>query len=215
MTNREQVALIHLKNFLFQYSNKTEHIGTLIDKISEHYTEPQRAYHNLSHILYMLGFFEEYKTDIKKPEQLYLAIWFHDIIYNPLRTDNEEKSAELAYSMLRQLGFGNEILLEVKKYILLTKNHELKVRNNFDLQFFLDIDLAILGETPEKYFEYQNQVRQEYKVVPEYVYRVKRKQVLKHFLKTKRIYKTALFFENREKQARQNLKDEIKFWSTK
>jgi predicted metal-dependent HD superfamily phosphohydrolase len=46
-------------------------------------------------------------------------------------------------------------------------------------------------------------------VYPDVIYKPGRKKVLAHFLQMERIYKTGIFFTMFEKQARQNLQDEL------
>ena len=56
------------------------------------YNEPQRHYHNLSHIQYCLAQYEEYCIDTKtKENQIVInAIWWHDAVYNPYSKNNEK-----------------------------------------------------------------------------------------------------------------------------
>lgn len=46
-----------------------------------------------------------------------------------------------------------------------------------DLHFFLDIDMAVLGSSPEHYSEYTAKVQQEYAFLPETMYRSLRLKV--------------------------------------
>ena len=45
----------------------------------------------------------------------------------------------------------------------------------------LDIDLAILAATPERFMQYEQQIQQEYAWVDPEVYSIKRKEVLMNF----------------------------------
>ena len=94
--------------------------------ILDKYNEPHRFYHNWDHIEYMINLCDRYKYT---SEDLLLAIIFHDIIYDPKENDNEEKSAELFYSMFSNMlsdKDGNKIDIDVdkiKQAILDTKYH--------------------------------------------------------------------------------------------
>ena len=58
---------------------------------------------------------------------------------------------------------------------------------------FTDADLAILGKDATTYMNYSHQIRQEYKVYPDFMYNPRRKNVLHHFLQMESIYKTPQF----------------------
>ena len=96
-----------------------------------------------------------------------------------------------------------------KNLIISTKLHK-PITNTFDALLLLDLDLMILGTTNEEYSAYAEKIRQEYKFVPLFLYRKKRKEVLQKFLNTKRIYLTDYFFKNFEEKARENIQHEIK-----
>src|SRR5262245_53111800 len=66
---------------------------SLFESAAEHYSAKNRAYHNLSHIQSLLSLSESLPDKIQNRDAHYFAIWFHDIIYDTKRSDNEEKSA--------------------------------------------------------------------------------------------------------------------------
>jgi len=73
----------------------------------------------------------------------------------------------------------------------------------------LDLDLSILGKDPQYYLEYAAAVRKEYSIYPDFMYRRGRKKVLKKMLEQECIFKTDLFKEKYESQARKNLQSEL------
>jgi len=168
----------------------------------QHYSEPHRSYHNLTHIDRMLGWF--IKSGVKKPE-IELAIWFHDVIYEPLRSDNEEKSAEYFTELL-----GSVISVSIQEHIhrlILATNPASPRTGNPDEDLIIDIDLTILGSSPEDYENYRSAVRQEYASVPDQDFNAGRRSVLQSFL-SKKIYATK-FFAPLEHQARSNIQNEL------
>src|SRR5690606_16218856 len=78
-----------------------------------------------------------------------------------------------------------------------------------DTSLLMDLDLAVLGDEPERYEEYARRIRLEYSMYPDIVYNKGRRKVLEHFLSMGRIYQTKPFFESREVQARRNLREEL------
>ena len=74
-----------------------------------------------------------------------------------------------------------------------------------DEQLIVDIDLSILGCPEAVYEDFERNVRKEYKWVPGFIYRKKRKEILNSFLDRDRIYVNDFFFEKFEQQARINI----------
>lgn len=168
------------------------------------YSEPHRAYHNLTHIAELLGWFDRVADDVgwKQPSDVYAAILFHDAIYVPGAKDNEAKSAEWA----RRAGFGDP----VAELILMTKNHGAHGNAAHDAVHFLDADMAIVGSPPAQFAAYDAAIAREYSMVPADAYRAGRKAFLESVLKLPRIFHTAYFHDRLDAQARANLAAAIK-----
>lgn len=188
------------------YSNNQNLIAELWHEIEQAYTGSKRYYHNLIHIQYMIEKTHKMK-DIKDIDSFLFAIFYHDIIYNAQRKDNEEKSAERAITCLKELNAPQNMIRLCSQHILATKAHHKNDHN--DTNLLLDIDMGILGESQERYLEYAQNIRKEYAIYPNFMYKKGRKKVLQHFLDMKSIYKTKTFQETYEQQARTNIAYEL------
>eukprot|EP01119_Soliformovum_irregulare_P024809 TRINITY_DN8991_c0_g1_i1.p1 TRINITY_DN8991_c0_g1~~TRINITY_DN8991_c0_g1_i1.p1 ORF type:complete len:214 (+),score=35.68 TRINITY_DN8991_c0_g1_i1:424-1065(+) len=177
------------------------------DKIIQHYAEPQRFYHTHTHIEELLGYCEEYKSDLVDPTVCEMAVWFHDVIYDPKRPDNEEKSAEMFLEFSQDWNESSERIAKVQHYIERTKDHK-HDGSDKDLAFFLDFDVAILGRPPKVYQEYAANIRKEYIHVPWKDYQTGRTAVLKKLM-AGGIFSTSAFKESMEAQAISNMEAEI------
>jgi predicted metal-dependent HD superfamily phosphohydrolase len=166
------------------------------------YSSEGRYYHNLKHIQEVLQI-----VDKLDESSLKLAAWFHDIIYDTQRHDNEEKSAEYASDLLSLLNIPDLIINNTCRLILTTKHHQVEV-NDLD-QVLIDADLAILGSNRKRYSEYMQAIRFEYIWVPEQEYITARKRVLTSFLERAYIFHTPELFSQLEATARQNIEGEI------
>jgi predicted metal-dependent HD superfamily phosphohydrolase len=168
-----------------------------------HYSEPHRACHTLEHIGECLLHLDSARYLLTRPVEVELAIWFHDAIYDPRRSDNEARSALLAEEQLQTAGVDRAVASHTAALIRLT-THE---RDDLvgDEAILCDVDLAILGASPERFDRYDAAIRQEYNWVPEDVYRIERSQILERFLNRPHIYHTVVFHDRLEKQARENL----------
>jgi len=172
------------------------------------YSGEQRTYHNLSHITQMIMLCEEFGAHLQDPDVVLFSIFFHDLVYNPLMKNNEADSAEAAERYLRQIGYPENKITLISEFIVATKTH-INTLNNKDLDYFLDFDLQILGTSPEIYQTYAQQIRKEYLIYPDMVYKPGRRNLLQHFLQSPSIYHTPLFRELYEASARRNIQTEI------
>ncbi|EOR07892.1 HD domain-containing protein [Acinetobacter genomosp. 15BJ] len=179
----------------------------VFNKLIAAYSEKQRAYHTLQHLYECLTLLESIRADLNDAHAVELALWFHDAVYAPQAKDNELKSAELFEQYLAQ-DLSADDVQKIKRWIVATKKHE--ATDEQDLQFLLDIDLAILAASAERLDEYEQQIQQEYAWVYPDVYSIKRKQVLTHFYRTEPLYQTEYFQQNFEQPAKSNLKNIIK-----
>ncbi len=191
-----------------KFTDKEDFVLALWNEIFKYYNSPKRYYHNLNHIYELLIYFADYKDNIINAENLLFAIFYHDIIYDVLRKDNEEKSALLAVKRMGELKIPKRNIDLCYNYILATKNHHVHRLDN-DLAYFLDFDMAILGKSSEEYLKYTYQIRKEYTVFPDFMYRKGRKNVLESFLEKERIFISDTFYSLFEQQARENIYNEL------
>jgi len=150
----------------------------------------------------MSDLFYQVKKQLNDPISVELAIWFHDVVYNPQAFDNEKQSAILMKQhCIEVLDSGR--LDKIYEWIVATKNHQSS--GDQDLNYLLDIDLAILGSSKQRFAEYEQQIQQEYSWVEPALYEVKRAEVLQHFYQMKPLYQTEYFRNLLEVNAKLNL----------
>ena len=168
------------------------------------YTAPGRHYHNLTHIEDCLAALARIENlSARDREILSEAIWWHDVVYDATRADNEELSAQLAEQHVRA-----DIAREVGRLIRLTKTHDVKPGDRLGA-ILISIDLSILGAEPARYDAYAAAVRQEFIHVPERDYRTGRARVLGHFAARPVIFPDTAFAAKYDRQARDNLAREL------
>ncbi len=190
-----------------RYNNDNRLTDELWNEIEINYTKKKRHYHTLEHLDNLLKQLSEVKAQIKGWDSVLFSLFYHDVIYNPLKNDNEERSADLAEKRLQQISVSKFIVENCKTQILATKKHA--ESSDMDINFFTDADLSILGSEWNLYSVYFMQVRKEYSIYPDLIYNPGRKKVLLHFLQMERIFKTDYFNNKFELQAKQNLQQEL------
>lgn len=179
----------------------------VFEELLRAYSASDRFYHNLTHIEDCLAVFDQTKALAAHAEEVELAIWFHDAVYDTRRNDNEQKSAEWAKSVINQVGVGPAVAERVF-YCILATRHNTEITDT-DAQLMADVDLSILGGETNAFWQYEENIRKEYAWVPERTFRQKRTEVLQGFLERPYIYYHETYREMFEAQARMNLKQAI------
>lgn len=202
MQNYTDQLLQYWTQLSSQLKLEKRHSEQLFILLFNAYTESQRYYHTVQHIVECLELFHKVDDKLSDPIAVELAIWFHDVVYDPQASDNEERSADLMKSFCNEL-IDQEQLEKVYQWIIATKKHY--PSHDQDLNYLLDIDLAILGSRPQRFAEYEHQIQQEYSWVEAELYKVKRAEVLNHFYQMKTLYQTEYFRNILENSAKNNL----------
>lgn len=167
------------------------------------YAEPHRAYHNVEHIRDCLTQLDLSRDLARRSDEVEAAVWFHDAVYVPDGSNNEDRSARLAQTALLACAVALEVSRRVAELVLATRH--LTIPREVDAQLLCDIDLSILGREPAAFDEFERRIRQEYARVPESIYRASRAEVLAGFLRRRWIYQTEFFRNRYEALARANL----------
>ncbi|MFF5255118.1 hypothetical protein ACFY4K_24170 [Streptomyces leeuwenhoekii] len=178
------------------------------DNLLGRWQEPQRRYHTLTHLTAVLDHIDVLQEYADDPDLVRLAAWFHDAVYLPDRSENEERSARLAERALPEAGVSEAKTAEVARLVRLTVTHD-PAEHDRDGQVLCDADLAILAAPPSGYAAYTAAVREEYHFVPGDAFREGRAAVLRHLLELPRLFRTPYGREKWEATARYNLTSEL------
>jgi len=177
--------------------------GAVFELIVQRYGEPHRFYHGIHHIEALLKLLhDDFPTLAKDRAAVELALWFHDIVYDPRARDNEENSAALMSAVLGK-ALPPELERKVVAFILATK-HDRSLADR-DAQLVVDIDLSTLGASPEDFRRHGDNIRKECFWVPEEEYRQRRKATFERFLAQSPLYHHLPVRERFEARARHNL----------
>lgn len=172
------------------------------------WAEPQRRYHTVDHLTAVLDRVDELAGHATDPDAVRLAAWFHDAVYRPDRSENEERSARLAERALAEAGVPGARTDEVARLVRLTVSHD-PAPGDANGEVLCDADLAVLAGPPEAYAHYAAAVRQEYGFVPDDTFRDGRAAVLRQLLGLPRLFRTPDGSRRWERTARHNLRAEL------
>ena len=176
------------------------------------YATPPRAYHNFQHVQEVLRHYEVVAVGPgwTQPAEVYLAVLYHDAIYEAGSRDNEARSAELAVEHIaRWLPDRGIDPARVAELIRLTAQHGQFAPGDVDgdAALFLDCDMAILGAGSVTFDAYDRGIAAEYRGhVPGWLFKLNRRRFLKSLLARERIFLSDFFHERLDAQARANLR---------
>lgn len=200
-----------LQEIFGELTSKTSNDPNLCQAIWEelafNYGLPSRHYHNLTHLENLIWELEQCKMLIEDYDVILYSIFYHDIVYDVLHRDNEERSAAMALEALQLLGMDEYKTARCVQQILATKEHVF--HSDKDANLFTDADLSILGKDKKTYKLYKEQIRREFAVYKDEDYYPGRAKALRHFLAMPRIYKTDFFHQKYEDQAHKNIAEEL------
>jgi len=200
------------------YSELLSNIGFSANEIQKNwldlekaYSNKSRHYHNLTHIKDMIMSFDNYHNQLDNPNEILFSIFYHDVVYSASKKDNELKSAEYALAILPENTTLNKQL--VFDAICATQQHQ---HNEVeDINWLIDFDLKILARDWDDYKIYFEQIRKEYRIYPDFLYKPGRAKALKHFLEHEFIFQTEEFRKLYEEKARENIEEEIRILENK
>lgn len=200
------------------YSELLSNIGFSANEIQQKwldlekaYSKKSRHYHNLTHLKEMIASFEIYRDKLQSPNEILFSIFYHDFVYSASKKDNELKSAEFAMAILSEnINLNKQLVFDA---ICATQQHQ---QNEIeDINWLIDFDLKILAKDWEDYKIYFEQIRKEYRIYPDFLYKPGRAKALKHFLENEFIFQTDEFRGLYEEKARQNIEKEISILESK
>ncbi len=171
------------------------------------WSEPHRRYHDLAHLAAVLGLVGRLAEHATDPDAVRLAAWYHDVSYDPERTDNEQVSADRARVGLRGL-VPDERIDEVERLVLLTATHDAEP-GDANGAVLCDADLAVLASPPEAYAAYASAVRAEYGHLSDDVFTAGRIAVLERLLALPQLYRLPAVADEWTTRARANMTAEL------
>ena len=182
-----------------------------------------RPYHNLTHVADL--FLSTERFGVTDRASVGLAIYFHDVIYEPTSKEketNEERSARLfsefaheAHAVCKEAWTQPDRIEDVHSWILETMRHTstnyVSPFSHDDFLVFLDCDMSILGSPHPRYERYRREVRQEYAHLPDADFIKGRTAFLKSTLiiPPERLFKTERIRAAILEQAKSNISWEL------
>lgn len=164
-----------------QYLLNKYKINLDIKMILDMWNESHRHFHNLDHLTDIIDQINESygnnQIDVKEYEKLKLTALFHDIIYDPMRSDNEEKSAKFFLSCCSDRD--NPHIKQIAEAILDTKTHK---STSVLSEKFNKFDMNIVERDFGQLLKWEDGIYEEYKFHGNDLYKQGRLQFLEGLL---------------------------------
>lgn len=183
-------------------SANAEEIARIWESLSGHYDEPQRRYHNLDHISHCLTQLDLALDSIAEADAIELAIWFHDVIYDVDRSDNEARSA--AFFGQIALPFMAATFIKRVHALILATTH-ISPADDLACQYMVDIDLSSFGLPWEDFRADSEALREEQANTPDDEFYAGKLGFLQILIGRPEIFQTGFFRARLEHQARNNI----------
>ncbi|WP_205528766.1 hypothetical protein [Desertimonas flava] len=197
----------------------THRVVEVFDDVVGRHRQAHRRYHGLRHVVWVVRHVHELAaratgSGIVDVTRAVAAAFFHDAVYVPTASDNEERSALLATRQLAALGWAAGEVAAVADDIRATAGHITPddadaPPADLTRAVLLDADLAVLGSDAAAYQAYATGVRAEYAHVDDAAWRVGRGAVVRTLLERQRLYLTDAGAERWDQLARANLTAEL------
>jgi len=200
----------YLRERISEIIGEVPNKNVVVDRFIETYNAPYRKYHNMNHIVkcldsisYAIPIFDNYR--IEGENLIQIAILYHDYVYNPLATNNELYSTS---AIKRDFSFShiNREKREMISNMIMATTHNPKMELTIYDKYICDVDLHQLGSGLNEFLLNENNIREEYHMIPDEIFYPGRSKILQGFLDRDNIYYIKGFGNKFESNARRNIK---------
>jgi predicted metal-dependent HD superfamily phosphohydrolase len=192
-----------------------EEVRAVGQRLLDRWSHPSRSFHNVRHLMDVLGRVDELAQETHDPDSVRLAAWYHGAVFAhdtdaehaTLGSGDEDASALLAFDELSGLGVPERKAARVRDLVAMLHRH-FPEPGDGDAAVLSDADLALLAGEPQRYKEYLRAVREEYSAIPRTTFLEARRSIVSRFLARPAIYASPMG-HGWEEPARQNLQAEL------
>lgn len=178
----------------------------VIADIEASYSEPHRHYHTGRHIDHCLTQLDLTRHEMDDADAVEMALWFHDIEYDPKAPDNELQSAE------RFIGYAHgamkhELEQKIYRLIMITMHNDAPRGENE--KYVVDIDLSSFGLPWKEFVQDSINVQKEFTHLSDQEFAKRNLKFLKSLQSRPRIFFTEFYRQRYEQAARENISKRI------
>ncbi|HEY0119133.1 MAG TPA: hypothetical protein VGC04_10160 [Cellulomonas sp.] len=192
-----------------------EEIRSTGEALVERWSSPERRFHNLKHLLSVLGRVDELTEETHEPDLVRLAAWYHGAVFEAGMAathanrggEDETASADVAQRELVALGVPEARARRVHDLVVRLARHTPDPADP-DSAVLCDADLGMLAVEPQRYKAYLEDLHDEYAHIPKAEFLRARQRILRKLLARTSLFVSPLS-ERWEEPARQNVTAEL------
>jgi predicted metal-dependent HD superfamily phosphohydrolase len=186
----------------------SEVASQVFDRVHAAWSAASRRYHSIEHLIDCLR--ELDAADARVPAVdlglAELALWYHDVVYEPRASDCEERSAQQLLRDAVTLAIPDASARLAADLVRATAHTQIcEASGSPTADLVVDIDLSILGRDFLRFMDYEYAVAEEYASVPAIAFRSGRRRVLAALLARAHIFRTEYFRDRYEQRARKQI----------
>ena len=189
-----------------RFRGNTVAARTVFHRVHAAWAAEHRRYHTVEHLVDCLRDVDRSSAPPDLADRAELALWYHDVIYEPYAHDNEERSAQLLEQDAQLMGIPSAVAAEAAGLVRATA-HASGSPEQADAatDLVLDIDLSILGKDTLRFMDYEYAVEEEYAPPSIPAFRTARGRFLASMLARPHIFRSEAFRARYETPARAQL----------
>lgn len=166
------------------------------------YNEAHRHYHTGEHIGHCLRQLDLARNETEDSDAIEMALWFHDVEYDPQAPDNELRSAE-RFRKLAQDVMDRDLENQIYRLIMVTMHSD--PPEAMDEKFVVDIDLSSFGLPWDEFLADSGKVEAEFSHLSSREFAQRNYRFLKSLAERSYIFSTQFYRDLFEQTARDNI----------
>lgn len=193
------------RNLLTRLGGDGDVAVEIFDAVYGAWSADGRSYHGVGHLADCLRQLDSVEPDGVAVDGVELALWYHDLIYDPRRHDNEERSAQRLLKDAVRVNLPLAAANAAADLVRVTAHMGAAgaaAPVTAETALIADIDLSILGQDALGFMDFEYGVEEEYAHVPKILFRCRRGQFLARLLERPQLFLTEAFRARYEQAAR-------------
>lgn len=200
--NRDELAA-RFSTLVRKVGGNPEAARPVFDRVYDAWGAESRRYHGIEHLVDCLRELDAANAPAPTADVAELALWYHDVVYEPQANDCEERSAGRLLADAVVAAIPEAFASQAADLVRATAHAPPGEHGDAAAaDLVIDIDLSILGRDGLRFMDYEYAIEEEYAPTSRLAFFVRRGRFLASLLERDRIFRTDFFHARYERRAR-------------